>query len=111
LAGPDRSRFHLFGRTPATSTTTTKIRFREKKTKTTLAVLFLVSQELALRAVEKQIVAGNMPPRSYVFGHRAARLSEEKRRLLLAWVRTGLPADLTCRQDLRVDLAHAMVAE
>jgi hypothetical protein len=51
-------------------------------------------QELALRAIEKQVVAGRMPPRSYLLGHAEARLTESERAVLLDWVRAGFGDDL-----------------
>lgn len=47
------------------------------------------ARELMLRDIEKQLVDGTMPLRSYVLGHREARLSDRDREVLLEWVRTG----------------------
>jgi len=47
------------------------------------------ARELMLRDIEKQIVDGTMPLRSYVLGHREARLSDRDREILLEWARAG----------------------
>ncbi len=46
-------------------------------------------RELMLRDIEKQIVDGTMPLRSYVLGHREARISDRDREILLEWARAG----------------------
>ena len=52
-----------------------------------------VTQELLLRDIDKQVTDRKMPPRSYMVGHSAARLSHQERQVLLEWVRTGLADD------------------
>ena len=47
------------------------------------------ARELMLRDIEKQIMDGTMPLRSYVLGHREARLSDRDREILLEWARAG----------------------
>ena len=47
------------------------------------------ARELMLRDIEKQLVDGTMPLRSYVLGHREARLSDRDREILLEWARAG----------------------
>jgi hypothetical protein len=47
----------------------------------------LETRELFLRDIEKQLLDGTMPLRSYVRGHREARLSDRDREILLEWVR------------------------
>ena len=47
------------------------------------------ARELMLRDIEKQIVDKSMPLRSYVLGHREARLSDRDREILLEWARAG----------------------
>jgi hypothetical protein len=49
----------------------------------------LETRELFLRDIEKQLLDGTMPLRSYVLGHREARLSDRDREILLEWVRAG----------------------
>jgi len=49
----------------------------------------LETRELFLRDIEKQLLDGTMPLRSYVMGHREARLSDRDREILLEWVRAG----------------------
>jgi len=49
----------------------------------------LETRELFLRDIEKQLLDGTMPLRSYVRGHREARLSDRDREILLEWVRAG----------------------
>ncbi len=47
------------------------------------------ARELMLRDIEKQLVDGTMPLRSYVLGHREAGLSDRDREILLEWARAG----------------------
>jgi hypothetical protein len=47
------------------------------------------ARELMLRDIEKQLEDGTMPLRSYVLGHREARLSDGDREILLDWARAG----------------------
>jgi len=47
------------------------------------------ARELMLRDIEKQLEDGTMPLRSYVLGHREARLSDREREILLEWARAG----------------------
>jgi hypothetical protein len=49
----------------------------------------LETRGLFLRDIEKQLVDGTMPLRSYTVGHPDARLSKEDRALLLEWAREG----------------------
>ena len=49
----------------------------------------LETRGLFLRDIEKQLVDGTMPLRSYTVGHPDARLSKEDRALLLEWARDG----------------------
>ena len=42
-----------------------------------------------MRDIEKQLTDGTMPPRSYTFGHREARLSDQDLQVLLEWARQG----------------------
>lgn len=46
-------------------------------------------QELAFRDIEEQISKGEMPLRNYTILHRAARLSEADRELILGWARSN----------------------
>ena len=50
----------------------------------------LETRGLFLRDIEKQLVDGTMPLRSYTVGHPDARLSQEDRDLLLEWAREGI---------------------
>lgn len=52
--------------------------------------LDFTSQDLILHEIDKQVSSGAMPLRSYQLGHPSARLSDDERALLLAWVREGL---------------------
>jgi len=52
-------------------------------------VFDFAARELILRDMEKQLVDGTMPLRSYVLGHPEARISDRDREILLEWVRAG----------------------
>ena len=46
-------------------------------------------QELALDDIREQLVTGEMPLTSYTLLHPSARLTEEERRILVEWTRSG----------------------
>jgi hypothetical protein len=47
------------------------------------------AQDLLLQGIAKQVQSGAMPPRSYVWGHPAARLSDADRQLVLDWAQVS----------------------
>lgn len=47
------------------------------------------AQEHLLRDIGREVEEGEMPLRSYTFGHPEARLTDEERGRIIAWARSG----------------------